>query len=92
VVEKPILAPNAFSPNGDGINDKWMIQNIEFFPNCTVRVFNRYGQMVFSSTGYEVPWDGTLNGKPLPVGTFYYIIDTNVPQFPGKAGYVELLR
>jgi gliding motility-associated-like protein len=40
-----------------------------------VQVFNRYGQVVFSSTGYAIPWDGTMNGKPLPVGTYYYIIN-----------------
>jgi gliding motility-associated-like protein len=91
-VEKLIAVPNAFSPNGDGINDKWIITNIEGYPNCTVNIFNRYGQPVFTSVGYNIPWDGTLNGKPLPVGTYYYIIDTKTPMFPGKAGYVELLR
>jgi len=91
-VEKAIEVPNAFSPNGDGVNDKWMLTNIEGYPGCTVRIFNRYGQLVFSSIGYLTPWDGKFNGRPLPIGTYYYIIDTKVPQFPGKAGYVALLR
>lgn len=91
-VEKLIIVPNAFSPNGDGINDKWIITNIEGYPNCTVRIFNRYGQMIFSSVGYNTPWDGNEGGKPMPVGTYYYIIDTKTPQFPGKAGFLELLR
>ncbi len=91
-VETQIVVPNAFSPNGDGVNDKWVISNIEGYPNCTVQIFNRYGQPMFNSTGYAKPWDGTLNGMALPIGTYYYIIDTKVPKFPGRVGYVALLR
>lgn len=71
------LVPNAFSPNGDGINDKWQISYISSYPDCKVQVFNRYGQVVFASTGYALPWDGTRNGSPLPVGTYYYIISSS---------------
>lgn len=92
VLEKPIDIPNVFSPNGDGINDTWRIENLETYPNCTVRIFNRNGQLIFSSTGYNKPWDGTLNGKPLPIGTYYYIIDTKSTLFPGKAGSITILR
>ncbi|MES2373104.1 MAG: PKD domain-containing protein [Bacteroidota bacterium] len=67
--------PNAFSPNGDGIHDTWHIQYLESYPGATIEVFNRYGQRVFYSTGYDVEWDGNVNGKPLPVGTYYYIVD-----------------
>jgi len=91
-VEKQIEVPNAFSPNGDGINDTWHITNIESYPNCVVKVFNRYGQLVFSSTGYNKPWDGTDNNKPLPVATYYYIIETKSVLFPGKTGSVTILR
>jgi gliding motility-associated-like protein len=69
------IVPNAFSPNGDGINDRWRIQYLESYPGATVDVYNRYGQSVFSSVGYDVDWDGTVNGKPLPIGTYYYIIN-----------------
>ena len=70
-----ILVPNAFSPNGDGINDTWIITNLSVYPGATVDVFNRYGQPVFHSENSSKAWDGTYNGKPLPVGTYYYIID-----------------
>ena len=70
-----ILVPNAFSPNGDGINDTWVITNLSVYPGATVDVFNRYGQPVFHSENSSKAWDGTYNGKPLPVGTYYYIID-----------------
>jgi gliding motility-associated-like protein len=69
------IVPNAFSPNGDGINDRWRIQYLESYPGATVDVYNRYGQAVFSSVGYDVDWDGTVNGKALPIGTYYYVIN-----------------
>ena len=70
-----ILVPNAFSPNGDGINDTWIITNLSAYPGATVDVFNRYGQLVFHSENNNNAWDGTFNGKPLPMATYYYIID-----------------
>ena len=75
-VLKTPQVPNAFSPNGDGINDRWNIKYLESYPGCTVEVFNRQGQLVFASTdGYTKPWDGTNKGNVLPVGTYYYVID-----------------
>jgi gliding motility-associated-like protein len=72
---KPVSVPNSFSPNGDGINDQWVIPNLAEYPNMNVEVYNRYGQKVFQSVGYGRPWDGTYNGQPLPFGTYYYIIN-----------------
>lgn len=71
---RPVKVPNVFSPNGDGIHDKWAITNLVDYEGCKVEVFNRYGQLVFASTGYGVPWDGRHNGKDLPVGAYYYVI------------------
>ncbi|MCA6450929.1 MAG: gliding motility-associated C-terminal domain-containing protein [Chitinophagaceae bacterium] len=67
--------PNAFSPNGDGIHDTWKIKYLDGYPGATIDVYNRYGQIVFRSLGYDKEWDGTRNGNPLPVGTYYYIIN-----------------
>lgn len=67
--------PNTFTPNGDGINDYWIITNINTYTDCTVKIFNRFGGEVFHSKGYASPWDGRFNGTPLPVGTYYYLID-----------------
>ena len=83
--------PNAFSPNGDGINDKWVIQYLQSYPGNTVEVFNRYGQSVFYSAGYNQPWDGTFKGSPLPVGVYYYIIDPKNGRLPYK-GSVTILK
>lgn len=71
---KPFKVPNVFSPNGDNINDRWVIKNLSDYPGVKVDVYNRYGQPVFSSVGYSQPWDGTYHGSPMPVGTYYYII------------------
>jgi gliding motility-associated-like protein len=70
-----IKIPNAFSPNGDGVNDTWNIVGLEFDSSAEVRIFNRYGQQVFQSKGYGTPWNGEYQGKKLPTGAYYYIIN-----------------
>jgi gliding motility-associated-like protein len=66
---------NAFSPNGDGINDTWIIRNLDSYPGATVQIFDRYGKAIFRSTGYGMPWDGRHNGILVPAGVYYYIVD-----------------
>jgi gliding motility-associated-like protein len=83
--------PNTFSPNGDGIHDKWEIKYLNTYPGCTVEIYNRYGQLVFQSTSYNKPWDGTFKDKQLPAGTYYYIIN---PKNGRKqmSGFVDIIR
>jgi len=83
--------PNIFSPNGDGIHDRWEIAFLETYPGATVEIFNRYGQRIYYSVGYSKPWDGTVNGKPVPVGTYYYIVDPKNGR-KKQAGYVDIIR
>lgn len=66
---------NTFTPNGDSINDTWDILGLENDPSVSVRVYNRSGTLVYQSTGYTKPWDGTYKGKKLPASTYYYIIN-----------------
>lgn len=87
----PLKIPNVFSPNGDNINDTWILKNLNDYPGASVQVFNRYGQEVFRSSGYPRPWDGTFNGKPLPVGTYYYIIRPR-NEFEPLTGPVTIIR
>nr|WP_294940725.1 gliding motility-associated C-terminal domain-containing protein [uncultured Mucilaginibacter sp.] len=91
-VAKGIVVPNTFSPNGDGINDLWNVKYLSDYPNARVDIYNRYGQPVYHATGYKKPWDGTHNGKSLPAGLYYYIIDLRVKNTPSQAGYITLLR
>jgi gliding motility-associated-like protein len=74
-VLKKLGVINTFTPNGDGFNDTWTIKYLESYPGNTVDVYNRYGEKVYSSVGYGIPWDGTYKGANLPSGTYYYIIN-----------------
>jgi gliding motility-associated-like protein len=86
------LPPNAFSPNGDGVNDTWFIPSLKDYTNCKVEIFNRAGQLVYSSIGYNTPWDGKYNGKLLSVGTYYYIINLGMGKdYPNFNGSISLL-
>jgi len=89
VLEK-VFVPNAFSPNGDGINDTWHIEKLNTYPEADLYVFNRYGQAVYKGKGNSKAWNGTFNGRPLPFGTYYYLIDLK-NGLPKLSGWVEIL-
>ncbi|MBI4645033.1 MAG: gliding motility-associated C-terminal domain-containing protein, partial [Bacteroidia bacterium] len=72
-----LFIPSGFTPNNDGDNDDWDIGYSEFYPDMEVQVFNRWGKELFYERGYTEKWDGTYKGKPLPAGTYYYIIKLN---------------
>ena len=92
-VSRDIQIFNSFSPNGDGVNDEWVMYGIEKYPNIKVSVFNRWGQVVFSSiNGYNEKWDGRLNGNALPSGTYYYTIDLNNAEDKSMTGSVTIIR
>jgi gliding motility-associated-like protein len=86
-----IIIPNAFTPNGDGINDTWSIASLLSYPDCLINIYNRNGMLVFHSKGYAIPWDGLLKGKPLPPSTYYYIIKASTKS-ENLSGYVTLTR
>jgi gliding motility-associated-like protein len=91
LVFEKIKVPNTFTPNGDGYNDVWQIDLLDLFENAITEVYNTAGQLVHRSVGYSNPWDGTRNGKRLPAGTYYYVIDlkTNADRL---TGYVTIIR
>ena len=86
-----ITVYNGFTPDGDGINDNWIIENIENFPNNTVTIFNRWGNKIWSTSNYDNAanrWDGkNQNGMTLPSGTYFYVIEIDGGV---KKGWVEL--
>jgi gliding motility-associated-like protein len=93
VVCDKVLVFNGISPNGDGKNDVWHIVGIEQYPENVVRVFNRWGNQVFETKGYTNAraWDGTWNGKLLPDGTYFYVL--NLGGAGGALeGYLQILR
>jgi gliding motility-associated-like protein len=73
------LNANAFSPNGDGVNDQWMLPGLDADTTALVQVYNRYGKLVFQSVAYPKAWDGYFQGALLPQGIYYYKIS-------GRAG------
>jgi gliding motility-associated-like protein len=67
---------NVITPNGDGINDKLVIKNLEKFVPCKLNIYNSSGENIYSSSNYQNNWDGTYKGKFLPEGTYYYGLET----------------
>jgi gliding motility-associated-like protein len=84
--------PNVFSPNGDGINDTWSFKSPDAFSGAVVEVYNRFGQIVFRSKGYSIPWNGMVNNTPVPAGTYYYVIDLKSSNEPDITGWVFIIR
>ena len=91
-VLQEIKPPNAFSPNGDGVNDTWEIAYLIDYPNPSVQVFNRSGENVFFSQGYSISFDGNYKGEALPVGTYYYIINPNYNGRKRITGSLTIIR
>jgi gliding motility-associated-like protein len=75
VKDRVLQVPNSISPNGDGVNDTWKINGAENHPEAEFSVFNRLGNRLFHSKGYAKEFNGTYNGKPLPAGVYYFVID-----------------
>jgi gliding motility-associated-like protein len=93
-VGTPVEIFSAFSPNGDGKNDVWNIGDIERFPTCQVEVFDRWGQSLFKSVGYEQPWDGSYKGRYVPTGAYYYVVELNSLEvtIPPLLGVVSIVH
>lgn len=86
---------NAFTPNGDGLNDRWQITGIERYKSAEVRVFNRWGQQVYVNSLYSNSdgWDGTNNGAKLSSGTYFYVITAfNNCVESSLSGFVTLMK
>jgi gliding motility-associated-like protein len=86
-----VKATNILSPNGDGYNDKWVIDNIDFYPNNEVKIFDKAGRPIYSKKGYDNSWDGSLNGTALAEGTYYYVIDFGNGR-PRFKGFITVIR
>jgi gliding motility-associated-like protein/uncharacterized repeat protein (TIGR01451 family) len=101
ILVDPLLVPfipEGFSPNGDGINDFFVIDGLERYPNNKLTIFNRWGNIVFEGAPYTNNFDGTSNrglrvgGDELPSGTYFYILDLGVKDIEPIRGYIYLAR
>ncbi len=84
--EDCIRIPNAFSPNSDGINDTWIVENLELFANARVNVFNRWGQLLYTGIPGD-EWDGRFNDKLVPTTSYVYVIEL----YNGSDAYVGIV-
>jgi gliding motility-associated-like protein len=95
ITPSEVWIPQGFSPNGDGINDKFVIDGADKYI-VTLRIFNRWNNKVYESTHYQNDWDGSSNvgmyvSNLLPGGTYFYTVDFNNGEKP-KVGYLTLIR
>ena len=83
--------PSVFTPNGDGVNDTWNITGLDNFTYYSTDIYNRWGNLLYIQNNYNTDaWDGTRNGKNLPVGTYYYLL--KIVGEENRTGYVTLMR
>jgi gliding motility-associated-like protein len=88
---KAVEGTNLMSPNGDGVNDYWVIDNIDMYPNNVVKVFDRAGREIFSQRDYTNTWDATIGGSALAEGTYFYIVDFGTGADVIK-GFITIIR
>ena len=87
-----LVIPQVITPNNDGYNDVWQIRNIDLYPDAEVRIFNRWGKMVFSTRNLaDNPWNGTVGGKPVPTDSYHYILYLNDGPKP-RSGVISVIR
>jgi gliding motility-associated-like protein len=88
-----LFIPNAFTPNSDGLHDKWNIPGMALYPDGVVIIFNRYGEKIFETKNYIThPWDGTYKSKQQPSGSFIYLIKLNDNKNQTLQGTVTVIR
>jgi gliding motility-associated-like protein len=75
--EACFVVPEIITPNQDGYNDVWRIDGLEVYPDVTLEVYDRWGRRVFYSAGYDAYFDGTFDGRELPMDSYHYVIDLN---------------
>jgi len=87
-----LVIPQVITPNNDGYNDEWRIRNIDIYPDAEVRVFNRWGKLIFKSRNLSAdPWDGTYKGKLVPVDSYHYILYLNDGSEP-RSGVISVIK
>jgi gliding motility-associated-like protein len=92
IVDYKLVPNNLVTPNGDGVNDRWVIPNIDMYPDNEVMVYDKAGRVVFSKRGYNNEWDGTVNGTKLKEDAYYYVIKFNKDGALPIRGYVSIVR
>ena len=86
--------PNTISPNGDNLNDTWIIEGIENYPNSILYIYDRWGQEVFQTTGYSKSkaWDGSIKSRESAEGVYYYVLDLQLDKGETYKGSITVIR
>jgi len=92
VVNETLELPTAFTPDGDNYNDVWNLKELSSYPDNVVKIYNRWGYLLYESDGYQESWDGTYNGEQLPSGSYFYIINLNVGELKPFTGSVTIIK
>jgi gliding motility-associated-like protein len=90
VIKDCISMPNVFTPNNDGINDTWEIKHIDMFPEATIEIYDRWGNLLASYKGDDPGWNGRYKGEIMPPDTYFYNVSIGIGK--AKKGYVTLIR
>ncbi|NQY66136.1 MAG: gliding motility-associated C-terminal domain-containing protein [Flavobacteriales bacterium] len=90
-ISATLSAKNIITPNGDGKNEVWIIDDLASFTSCEVQIFNRWGKNVYSEDIYNNSWNGTFEGNPLPEGVYFYTVNCPTEEISGT-GSITLLR
>lgn len=93
-IKNDVTIPTTFSPNDDGINDSWQIDGLENYPNCFIKIYSRWGQIVYQSSGYSSSeaWDGTSDSGKLAEGVYFYILELRDEENKQFKGSITLIR
>jgi gliding motility-associated-like protein len=89
VVDCDFIISNILTPNDDGQNDTWRVSDVSKISDCSVTIFNRWGEPVYESTNYQNDWGGTRDGELLPDGVYFYAIKCSSKEYTGS---INLLR
>ncbi|MBI2967693.1 MAG: gliding motility-associated C-terminal domain-containing protein [Bacteroidetes bacterium] len=99
ILTEDIFIPNGFSPDGDGINDKWVIQGLNEYPDNEIQIFNRWGDLVYRANPYKSDWDGKAKNVPMVLagdevveGTYFYILNIFGSAPKSFNGFIEIRR
>lgn len=93
--EIPVGVNQLLTPNGDGKNDRWVLEDLYLYPDHRVRVYNRWGRLVYEASPYNNDWFGTWEtgrgaGQPLPSATYYYLFDSGLSSVSPSRGFIEI--
>lgn len=90
IVQLELVFNNTFTPNNDGTNDTWILQNLDRFPNHVIQIFDRFGNELEEFRDYQNDWEGIVHGTELPTGTYFYLIDLGNGK--NKRGSITIIR